>query len=142
MTTSSEIKAFVIERLEARDPMALYFEFFRQIEEDKNNLLHIKGVVSRWRCACREASKEKKWGGLSESFPQSIFCWNATINAIDSGHAEKNYRAIKQALGWDVKAVADGKHCNIAQIIIDTLQEHFIRKQKERLGLTGEKKEG
>lgn len=142
MKTSSEIKAFVIRTLEAEDPMELYFELFRQIQEDGNNILHIKGVMSRWRCACREASKEKGWKGLDETFPMSIICWNATIGAIDSGHAAKNYREIKEALGWDVKAVAEGRHCYIAQVIISALQENFIQKQKERLGLTGEKQEG
>lgn len=135
MKTSNEIKAFVIERLEAKDPMALYFEFFEEIEEKKNDLLHIKAVISRWRCACREVSKEKQWGGISETFPLSIFSWNASLNAINSGQQERNYRALKDALGIDVKAIAEGKHCNIAQIIIDVLQEHFIEKQKERLGL-------
>jgi len=134
MKTSSEIKAFIIEKLEARDPLALYYEFFNQIEEEIN-ILHIKTVVSRWRCACREVSKEKNWAGLDETFPQSIFCWNATINIIDSGEAEKKFRIIKDSLGWDVKAIAEGDHCNIAQIIINALQRHFINKQKERLGL-------
>lgn len=136
MKSSSEIKSFVIENLEEGRPMALYFEFFNQIEEDGGNILHIKNVVSRWRCACREAAKEKNWGGLSETFPLSIYCYNATMNAIESGEDEKCYRVIKQVLGWDVKAIAEGKHCNVAQVIINVLQDHFIKKQKERLGLT------
>jgi hypothetical protein len=45
---------------------------------------------------------------------------------------------MKQTFGWDVKAIADGKHCIIAQIIIDALQEAFARKEKERLGLNDE----
>lgn len=135
MKTSSEIKAFIIEKLEAIDPMVLYFEFFNQIEEEMN-ALHIKTVISRWRCACREVSKEKDWAGLDETFPQSIFCWNATLNIIDSGETEKKFRIINDSLGLDVKAIAEGKHCNIAQIIINALQRNFINKQKERLGLT------
>ena len=141
MKTSNEIKAFLIEKLEAKDPMGLYFEFFEEIEE-KQDVNHVKSVMYRWQAACREVQKERGWNGIDETFPKSIFCWNATINAIDSGHAERSYRAIKQAFGWDVKSVAEGKHCNIAQIIIDVLQRHYINKQKERLGWTGEKKEG
>ena len=134
MKTSNEVKAFLIEKLEARDPMALYSEFFDEIEESAD-VLHVKSVVSRWRCACREVSKEKNWPGIDETFPQSIFCWNATINAIDHKKSDKFYQHVKQAFGWDIKAIADGKHCPIAQIIINALQEAFIKKQKERLGL-------
>ena len=135
MKTSSEIKAFIIERLDARDPMELYFEFFRQIEENSHDKLSIKAVQSRWQCACREVSKELGWKGLDETFPKSIFCYNAYMNALQKGDTDKYVRWIKQELGWDVKTIAEGKHCNIAQIIIDVLQENFINKQMERLGL-------
>ena len=141
MKTSNEIKAFIIERLEARDPMELYFEMFRQMEEDKYNLQHLKAVMSRWRCACREASQEKGWGGLDETFPRSIFCWNATLNAIDKQKEKQFYRSLKDAFGWDVEAIAKGEHCPIAQIIIDTMQQYFINKQKERLGLNVKQEE-
>ena len=137
MKTSNEIKQFVIERLEAKDPMSLYFEFFNQIKEE-NSVLGVKAILSRWQCACREASKEKGWKAIDETFPRSIFCWNAAINAINRGGRESDYRKMKQTFGWDVKAIADGKHCTIAQIIIDALQEAFARKEKERLGLNDE----
>ena len=133
MKTSNEIKQYIIERLEAKDPMSLYFEFFQQVEEC-NSVLHVKTVQSRWQCACREVSKEKGWKGIDETFPKSIFCWNATINAIRRGKTDSDYRKLKEAFGWDVKAIAEGKHCTIAQIIIDALQEAFVRKEKERLG--------
>ena len=84
MKTSNEIKQFIIERLEAKDPMSLYFEFFNQIKEE-NSVLGVKAIQSRWQCACREVSKEKGWKGIDETFPKSIFCWNAAINAINRG---------------------------------------------------------
>lgn len=136
MKTSSEIKAFIIERLDAKDPMALYMEMFGQMEEDKNNVQHIKAVMSRWRCACREVQKEMGWNGIDETFPRSIFCYNASLNALDKGKEQQFYRSLKATFGWDVKEVSEGKHCAIADIIIGALQEAFIRKQKQRLGLS------
>lgn len=140
MKTSSEIKAYVIERLEARDPMALYFEFFNETKEDPS-VNHIKSVVYKWQCACREIQKERGWNGIDETFPKSIICYNAYLMSLDDEKPEHTQGHIKDVFGWDVKAVADGNHCNIAQIIINVLQENFIKKQKERLGLAGENKE-
>ena len=134
MKTSNEIKAFLIEKLEAKDPMALYFEFFDETEEEQP-ANHIKSVMYKWQCACREVQKERGWNGIDETFPKSIFCWNAYLKSLDHEKPERSQRAIKEMFGWDIKAVAEGKHCNIAQIIIDVLQEHFVNKQKERLGL-------
>lgn len=133
MKTSNEIKQYIIERLEARDPMALYYEFFDQVKAE-DSVLGVKAVQSRWQCACREVSKEKGWKGIDETFPKSIFCWNATLNVINRDSQASDYRNLKQAFGWDVRAIAEGRHCNIAQIIINALQEAFIRKEKERLG--------
>lgn len=127
--TSNEIKTFIIGRIEASDPIELYFELFRQLQEDGGNILHIKSVMSRWRCACREVSKEKSWGVLfDETLPQSLYCWNAYVMAVDNGHIEKTCRIAKQILGWDVKAVAEGKHCDMAQFIINALEERRARR--------------
>lgn len=139
MKTSNEIKSFVIEKLEEDCPMALYSEFLNQIEEKEGDFLHIKAVVSRWRIACGEAAKEKNLSGLSETFPQSLFCWNARIKAMESGEREKNYSAIKQGLGWDVTAVTKGKTCNVAYIIVNELLDNLIKKLNERLELLTKK---
>jgi hypothetical protein len=119
--TSNEIKAYILGKLEERDPADLFFEFFKQIKETENPSA-VKAIVSKWHWACAEIKKETNdLYGIDETFPKSIFCWNANRNISRAGHISVHYRNFQQAFGLDIKAIAEGKHCKLAQIIFDAI---------------------
>ena len=61
--------------------------------------------------------------GIDETFPKSIFCWNAWGNIKEAGHTSVHLRNFQQAFGWDIQKIAEGKHCRLAQIIFDAFEK-------------------
>lgn len=122
LETSGEIKSFIIARLQKGDPETLWQEFFDEVKKEYS-VLHVKTVYSRWLCACREIGKEHPELGVDITLPKSLICCNAARNAMKTADPSLALMAMKATFGWDVNAVAYGKHCkalgtqvNIAQV--------------------------
>ena len=127
MKTSTEIKEFIIERLEDKNITEIYFEVFYEISSDKT-LKGIKALNYKWMAACNEVRKELNRQDIDETLFRSIICYNAMCKFSNKPIAErkKYMREWKRLTGWDVEAIANGKHCSLAQEIIDVFNFYKI----------------
>lgn len=121
--TSNEIFVFIAKALREHDPIKIFDEFFNQVK-GTNNASEVKALVSKWHWACGEAKKQLGGQyGIDETFPKSIFCWNAWGNIKKAVYTSVHLRNFQQALGWDIQKIAEGKHCRLAQIIFDAFEK-------------------
>lgn len=129
MKTSNEIKEFIVKSLSERNIIGLWSEIFDEIKET-NNVTELKGINYRWAAACGELRKEKGWDFIDDTFCRSLICYNTTLN-YKSRHVDERTRRIwKQSTGWDAEAIANGKHCELAKIIIEAFEKHVVNKEK------------
>lgn len=120
--TSNEIKDIILGKLKEEEPFDVYLEFFNQIKENNEPKL-IKGIISKWMWACSEIKKETNDAyEIDETFPKSIFCWNACYNFEQSERPSFHFRSFKRMFGWDAKKVAEGKHCKIAELLFASIK--------------------
>lgn len=121
MKTSNEIKEFIIKCIRGKNIFALYFEIFDELEET-SNAREMKAVNYRWASACDEIRKESGSNAIDNTFCRSIICYNTVLNFRHMNADSRIKRIWKEATGWDAEAITNGKHCELAQMIIDALE--------------------
>jgi hypothetical protein len=128
MKTSNEIKNFIVGCICSRKIFDLYFEIFEELK-GTTCIRELKAVNYRWAAACNEVHKEFDYDMIDETFCRSLICYNTVLNFRDKNVKESTKRLWKAETGWDAEAIANGKHCKLAQIIIDALEKS--RKHQE-----------
>lgn len=117
MKTSNEIKEFIKQSFENKKYVDLYFEIFEELK-DVHETKDMKALNYRWMAAC----KELNYKGLDETFFRSIVCYNTVCNFQDQ-NTPRHIKALwKRETGWDAENITNGKHCKLAQAIIDALK--------------------
>ena len=130
MKTSSEIKDFIVGCIGSRKILDLYFEIFEELK-GTTCTRDLKAVNYRWAAACNEVRKELDYDMIDETFCRSLICYNTVLNFREQNIKESTKRLWKAETGWDAEAITNGKHCKLAQIIIDALEIHRKRQEGE-----------
>ena len=123
MKTSDEIKEYIKQRLKEEDYFSIYFELFDELK-DVNGAQEMKAINYRWMAACSELHKKEGYTMIDETFARSLICYNTMSNFKKKNMSQSTLRRLKLMTGWNIDTIANGKHCELAQIIINTIESY------------------